>query len=195
MQNEMSFDPSTEDLEQGFDPALGPITPDEPATEEEERALGEATISMMEFLYSDEGLANVTNALKQDNRELFEKIPEIAMPMLQKVKAEHPDADATTFFGGGGLIQTVVDALLELAKQEGLPGAEDEQQAQATVINMYRLVGEFISETGDEGSLDEAQNLSMEMALTQPDGSMMPPNQFKAKKDELGDSIRQGLLQ
>lgn len=192
---EMPFDPSTADLEQGYDPALEHITPDQPASEEEERMLGEATISTMEYLYSDEGLASVTNVLKQDDRELFEKIPDIALPLLQRAKGDHPEADAAVFFGGGGLIQIVADALLELAAQEGLPGANDEQQQQAVIINLYRKVGEFISETGDEDSVSEAQNLGMNMALTQPDGSIQSPSSFQMKPDKIGDSVRQGLLQ
>lgn len=195
MKTQMPFDPAEAGLEEGYAPQLAPITADEPASEDEERTLGLATINVMEYLYSDEGMMNVLNVLKKDDRPLYEKIPDIAMPLLEKAHAESPDADAATFFGEGGLIQQVASMLLELAEQEGVPGADDEEQQQATIINLYRKAGEYVQQSGDQDAIQQGQELGIDMALTQDDGTMMAMDDFKEpQQTPVAAGVQQGLL-
>jgi len=196
-----AYDKSLEGLEGDFspNPQLDPIIADQPATEEEEQRLGEGVVSLMDFLYSDDGLLAVTNVLKEDKRPIFEVIPDIAVPLLSKVKNTNPDLKGPEFFGDGGLIQTVVEELIDLAEQQGVPGAENEDELQATVINMYRKVGEFINAQGEEGSIEQARLLANDMALTKPDGTKMDKTNFELQKqgagtEDLGAAVRQGLL-
>jgi hypothetical protein len=170
---------------------LQPLVGEEPASDYDEQIMGEATIAMYDWLYSDKGMQSVVNMMKQDSRELFEVIPDIAVPLLEKVRNEIPEAGADTFFADGGLIQQVVEELLDLAKQENLPGAHDPDQEQAVIVNLYRKIGEILER--DPSSKEGAAELGSEMLRTKDDGSLMSEEKL-SKAGQLGNQIRQGLL-
>lgn len=191
------FDPKDVALESAvsgdIDPRLQHLVADEEVEPHEEQIMGEALIDMNEWLYSDKGLAAVVQALKAGGREPFESIPDVVVPMLQKVQTTNPDADAVTFFAEGGLIQEAVDRVIEIAEAEGIPGIEDEEQKQAAIINLYRMVGEHIIRTQDKEAIGEAKGLANTMARTTDDGSLAPPESFAQKNDMLRDEVKQGL--
>jgi hypothetical protein len=182
-------------LEEGLpldvSPQLQPLVADQEATELEEDIMGAATIDMMDWLYSDQGLQAVVNMLKQDSRELFEKVPDVVVPLLEKVRNGNPDADSATFFGENGLIQMAIDEVLGIAEQEQIPGSMDEEQKQAVVINTYRKIGEVLEQ--DESSKEGAKELGDEMLRTKDDGSLMSEEKL-TKAGMLGNEIRRGLL-
>jgi len=174
------FDPETAGLEDNYNPAVtNAVTADEPASKEEEDRLGAGMIAIQEYLYSESGMANVVTMLNSGQDELFMKIPKIVVPLLQKVHTENPDIGSPEFFGENGLIQQAVQMVFEIAEQEEMPGSDSDDQAAASLINTFRMVGEHMEESGDKISKDEAQKLGSEMVRTQPDGEVMEEDQYR----------------
>lgn len=194
------FDPATADLEGVRDPILDPVTPTEDASPEEEEALAKATVAFREFAFSDKGLQVIIDMLTVKDMELFETIAEAAAPILQKVHADMPDLPGSVYFGDGGLLQQAVSSIWDIAVQQGVPGSDDEEQRDAALINLYKMAGEYILESGDQDSVDEAILLGKTMALTNKDGTMSSPRKFRKKhgagepNPQVSEAVHQGLL-
>lgn len=159
------------------------LAPSEAASPEEEGFMGAGLDMLMSFMYSEKGMASVAQALQQDDRPLYEKLPEVAMPMLLKVRGDLEEAfdapvPSSIFFAEGGLMQSAVQMLLEVASSMGLPGADDPDQASGAVINLYKKAGEYMLESNDPESLDEVMRLGSEMAMTAADGTRTDPDDF-----------------
>ena len=187
------FDPAEQDLEQNIDPSLGHLQADEPASPEEERALADGILQIRDFLGSEQGLANVVQVLEQDNRELFAVVPDIAAPILQRVRTDNPNAPVSIFFGEGGLLEQVTSEIWEIAEQREIPGSSDQDQFAGAVMNLYTKVGQHILDNKDTAAIREAQQLGINMATTGEDGEQIDPDKMISKtplaqavRDELG---------
>ena len=186
-------------LEQGFDPALQHLQADEPASEEEEELAGAGLVDMMDFAFSEQGLANIVQALEQSPDELYTSVPQVVVPMLQRAKekvdaaAQGNTAPPSVFFGEGGLITQAVDIVFDIADQIQVPGFDDPDQYAAALMGTFKTIGESILDSGDENAIRETNELAEQMALTNPDGTERPRD-FFSKKNELSASVEEGLL-
>lgn len=186
------------------DPSFQAMQATEPATKEEEVALGRALESIMDFMYSEEGMASIVQVINADERPLYQSLPEIGKMLITKAQSDLQsqgiDPESSIYFGEGGLLQQIPLMLFDLAEQMGKPGADDEDQLAATVISMYKMAGEHIEQTKDADAQREAVELGQEVALTDDDGSVMDPAQFTKKyakkgKNVLEESVQKGLLE
>lgn len=189
-----------DDLTAGYDPSLDHVTADEPASKEEEELLGAGVANMMEFAFeSDDGLANIVQVLNQPGGgELWQKVPEVAVAMLTQSKtklekAHGKEIPGSVWFGEGGMVTQSVDLLFDIATQEQIPGYDDQDQYAASLMGVYKAVGEHIIGSEDQASRIEAESLARDMALTNEDGSMQNPESY-ASKEPLAESIQTGLL-
>lgn len=198
------IDPMLEEMEVGLaDPSFAPLQGAEPASPEEEKALSEALASVMEYAYSEQGMAKIVQVFQQDDRQLFEVVPDVGAMLLQKAAGElagaEGDVPSTVFFGEGGLLQQVPPLLFEIAEQLGVPGAEDPDQLSAATIGLYKKAGEYILQKGDEQAREEAISMGKEAVLANEDGSVQDPKKFaeramKEDKRSLDADIKKGLL-
>jgi hypothetical protein len=186
-------------LEEGFDPMLNHLQADEAASPEAEKLVATGLTDMMDFAYSEEGLANIVQVIDKPNGELWQTIPEVAIPLLQRTKntldeeAEGGEAPPEVYFGDGGLITQVVDLLFDIAAEVQAPGFDDPDQFAAALMGTFKAVGEHIIESGDEVAIEQARSLADDMALTSPSGEQYPPDHF-AKKNPVAAGVEQGLL-
>lgn len=177
-----------EGLEGGYtDPMFQHVTADQPADDGSEMVLGVAMEEVGKVLYDDGGAADVVEMLRNDQRPLYESLPEIAVPFLTKAyqvvqETAEDDEISDVMFGEGGVITGVVDALFEVAQAAGIPEAEDEDNYAAVMIGVYNKVGEHIDMEGDEMAKSQIAELGMDMATTNEDGTMTDPESFKDPK-------------
>ena len=187
------------ELEEGYDPTLEHLQADQPATKQEEELLGAGVASMMEWSFSKEGLSNIVQMLGQEGGpELWQTVPQIAVLMLDRTRKEMEEAQGgkvpgAVYFGEGGLITQSIDILFDIASQERIPGAEDQDQYAAATMGVYKAVGEEIINSGDDMSRMEAESLGRDMALTNPDGTMQDPEKY-ADKDPVSAGVQEGIL-
>lgn len=193
-------------LEEGItvdDPSFAPLQGQVDASPEDEAALGQAMGSIMEFMYSEEGMAAVAQVINQDDRQLFELVPELGAMLIKKAQsdlsADGVQINPDVYFGEGGLLQTVPLMLFELAEQLGKPGADDEDQLAAATIGLYQKAGDHVLKSKNEEALHEAASLGEDVVLAQKDGSREDREKFakrvaKAEDDALPASIKKGLL-
>jgi hypothetical protein len=202
MENQGFLQPSDSELAplaEGFaDPTFEPLTGDEEASAEEEKFLAAVMDYFMGYIYSDEGLAKVVQALKQDRRELFEVIPDIIEPLLKKAKLEverasGQDIPASVWFGEGGALQSANDFLFELAQQSDVPGSQHTDQYTASLINLYGKAGQTIEEEGSEEAIKEAEALMMEVSVGAQGGDIEEIKRQPKHKD-LTSAVQRGLL-
>jgi hypothetical protein len=191
-------DPKLAGLEQGFDPAMQHMVADQEPTPEEEKLLTGGIIDMGEWAFSDQGLIAILDVLNQPNGpELWQVVPTIAAGMLQKARpaldqAAGGETPGAVWFGEGGMISSAVDIIFDIAEQEQVPGYDDPDQYQASVMGVYKAVGEEILNTGDANSIAEASSLAGDVARTRPDGSMVPQEEIPQKP--IAAAVQQGLL-
>lgn len=190
--------PTMEQLEVGMDdPQLMQLQATEDASPEQEQMLGEHLASVMDYLYSEKGMAAIVNAFNQDERPLFESVPQIASMILEKEYSkmqQKGEVDSTIFFGEGGLLQQLPPLLFDIAAQIGRPGAEDPDQLSAAVIGLYKRAGEHIMESGDADAIAEAHALGAETLMTQQDGSIASPETLMKASAPSGGKQGGGLL-
>jgi hypothetical protein len=186
-------------MDAGFgDPMFSHITPDEPATQEEEMVRGVALEEVGRVLAEEGGAQDVMNMIEaRSDEDLFKVLPEIAAPILMKAysvakQAGEADEAATVVFGENGLIQEVVGQLFELAETVGHPGAADQDQYAATLIAVYNKAGEHIDQTGDTAAREQVAELATRMAATNPDGTM---NDLDSMKDPKMSAVASGVAQ
>jgi len=149
------------ELTNNFGNQFETLTPDEEASPEEEEAMALAMHKFMSDMYSEETMPKVANVLHQDKRPLYEVIPDMLQPMLLAAKGEIEEitdepAPASIFFSEGGMLQTGVSLLFEMAQTLAIPGADDPDQFSAALMNIYKKAGEHILETGDKEAMAEA---------------------------------------
>lgn len=187
-----------EGLEGNFaDPMFDHVKADEAASDGAEVVLGVAMEEVGRILYDEGGANDVAEMLKNDERPLYQSLPEIAVPFLTKAyqvvqETAEDDEVSDVMFGEGGVLTQVVDALFDVADMAGHPEAQDEDQYAAALIGVFNKVGEHISNEGDEAAMSEIADLGMSMAATNPDGSM---NDLDAMKDPKQAALSSGIAQ
>jgi hypothetical protein len=200
MLNEFAPESRMEELEEGFIPEqVKPLVADEAASPEEEDAFAAGFFESQSALMSQEGTAAVVDMLRANsNEDLGLVVPKIVMPILQKAQPAveretggNPEMSGV-WFGEGGLLQTTVDSVFEIATRAELPGADDPDQYAAALIGTYKAVGEYLLEQGDEDAIQEARELASEMVLTQDDGTVQSPEQYQKKLDKAAP-VRRGV--
>lgn len=195
----LSVDEELQPLTDGYaaDATFAPITDTEDASQEEETFLSAVMDYFMGYIYSDEGLSKVVQAMKQDKRELFEKIPDIVEPILKRAKLEVEGAGgeipASVWFGEGGALQSANDLMFEIAQQSDIPGSMDKDQYAASLMQLYGKAGQAIEEEGDPNAVREAEDLMMEMAIGAQGGDVSAIKKAPKHKN-LAASVGQGLL-
>lgn len=191
------------DLTEGYGGEFGPVTPDEPASREEEVALGIGLHTMMEKLADEKFIPKVANLFHQDQRPLMQVIPDLLEPMLLSVKNEvekqtGEPAPASIFFAEGALIQEGIDRLFEFAQALDIPGSDDPDMYSASLMNMHKKAGEYILESGDEGAISEALELGGDMVAASYGASDLDDAQVmlnkQMRKKGVPDAVEQGLL-
>lgn len=185
----------------GYEPEFDPLNPDIPATGEEEGMYAAAVDSFMNYLYSEEGTAKVSQALQQDKRPLHQVVPDILEPILLKTKADIEKAGgepvpASVYVAEDGMFQTGVEALFDLASQLSIPGAEDKEEFAASLIGMFKKFGEHVLNNKDTDSIREGVTLGAELLATGEGGEVMDLDQMQAdmlKKDPLARQVQSEL--
>jgi len=179
------------------DPMFDHVRADEAASEGAEMVLGVAMEEIGRILYDEGGAEDVRQMLESDQRPLYEKLPEIAVPFLTKAyqivqETAEDDEVADVMFGEGGVIQQVVDSLIDVADMAGDPEARDEDVYAASLIGVYNKVGEHIDAEGDEAAKAQIAELGIDMASTNPDGTM---TNLEAMKDPQQSAVASGVAQ
>ena len=185
------------------DPQLQSLQATEDADPEAEAQLKEGLAIFHDYLGSEEGMAAIAQVFNQDQRPLYESVPDAGAAVVQKVhgdlQATYGEVDPAVFFGEGGLLQQVPPYLFEIAAAQGKPGADDPDQQTAALIGMYKKAGEYILDKGDKEAVAEAVRLGQDTLLTQEDGSMATPEAFQKEalgkaKTALPDQVNTNLL-
>lgn len=193
-----------QELAQGSMDKLAPsIGADEPASPEEETAMGIALHKMMEDLYSDDTLPKFANVFHKDERPLYEVVPDILQPMLLSAKQEvetetEEPAPSSIFFAEEGLLKLGVEMLFDLAQQLDIPGSQDPEMLAAALINTYKLAGEHILDSGDEDAKAEAAELGGQLVANSYGTDDLDQAQKlingQIKKNDVSAGVERGLL-
>lgn len=190
------------------DPSFRPLQGELDASPEEEEAAARAMAHIMDFLYSEEGMASVVQVMNQDSRQLYEIVPDIGAMLIQKAQsdliADGLEPSAEIYFAEGGLLQQVPVMLFELAEQLGKPGAEDEDQLAAATIGLYKKAGDHVLKGKDQAAIEEAVSMGQDVVLAKEDGTREDPEKFakRARAEEEGEisekrlpaAVKKGLL-
>lgn len=176
------------------EPAFGPLTADQEPTPEEQDARDDAVAEMMTFMYgdnSDSVLGVMSNA-----RELYQGVGQAAYHILNATKTKFEKGDvqlpSAAIFGEGGMIHSAVEELMQLAQAAGLPGSDDQDQYHAAMFETYRLVGEHIQSSGEDGSIAEAQELLIDVETA--GGNMSTaPGLNPGQEEDLQGAIERSL--
>jgi hypothetical protein len=145
-----------------------------PASPEEEGQLVEVIAGAGEALYKAEVFPKVIRALSSHG-DFYEGASTAALHILRReegrIKEDGRKPEPAVFFAETGAIPFVVDQLFQIGRKAGIAGSESPDQYAATVVNLYRLMGEELVKNGDEDAIREAEELAMDMALTKEDGT------------------------
>jgi hypothetical protein len=145
-------------------------------------------------------------ALNPQNRDFFEAAADVSFNLAlrehEKVAMRGQEDDSSNYFGKGGMLELLVDNMFDIGQQMNIPGAKDQDQYAAAMGYAYQLAGEYVMEQGDEDSIAEANELMMDMVLTQEDGSMMETRgqadmmaMRKTQKAQADESMRAAMTE
>ena len=172
------------------DPMTHHLQGESPATPGEERQMMQVVKGATDFIFG-ESMHSVVRSIKA-NDDMYQAVSTTAFEILKREhnrlieNGEKPEP--SVFFAETGAVPVVVDALWDLGRQINLPGADDPDQYAAAVINVMKLAGEHIADSGDEDAIGEAEDLATTMALTREDGSMV-------EELGVGPKVEQGQLE
>jgi hypothetical protein len=177
------------------DPVLQPLVGEDDASPEEERQLATVVNGASQFIFGDKMSAVIQNLKKGGHDSLYEPVSfavyQILAQQKQELEKRGDKASPAVFFAETGAIPLVTDMVWDLAKQLKLPGADDQNQYAASVINVMKMAGEHTLESGDQAAIDEATKVASNMVQAGMGGeqSPMPPT-----KNPLAQGIDQALL-
>lgn len=175
-----------------LEPALGPLEATEEPTKEEIDALDDINAEVLNFIHGDNQssvLASISNG-----QELYQGIGSAAFQIMLATKSKFEQGGEpippASLFGEGGAIHTTVDELFQLAQAAGVPGADDQDQYSAAMMETMRQVGEYIEQTGDDASVAETQELLIDIEQTGGQGVGEPE---LGEEDALRGTIQRSL--
>ena len=146
-------------------PAFGPLNADEEPTQEEVDALDDINAEVLNFIHGDNNssvMGSIGNAV-----ELYQGVGAAAFQILlavkQKFEAGGEKVPPAALFGEGGAIHSTIDELFQLAQAAGMEGSDDQDQYNASMMEVMRLAGDHIEKTNDDDSVAEAQELLIDI--------------------------------
>lgn len=149
----------------GVHPGLAPVAGTEEPTDEETMHFHEIFADFIDKIHGD-SKQQVIKSLKTAS-ELYKGVAKTAFEVLKAVYTEYTQKEGvdlgSVLFGQGGMISTAVDEVFQIAIALGLPGTNDEQQYSAAQFEVMRLVGEYLRNTQEDDSVDQAQELMLDM--------------------------------
>jgi hypothetical protein len=158
-----------------YDPALHHLQGNAEASLEEENQMKQVVQGSTDVVFGD-AMPQTLNAIRTQP-ELYMGISDVAYEILKAEKAKMDgkgeEVHPSVFFAETGAAPVIIDQLWSLAEAADLEGSRDKDQYSGALINLYRRMGEHIIEEGDENAIIEAEELAINMALTNEDGSFM----------------------
>lgn len=157
----------------------------EEATPEEQAHYDELFAEFIDKLYGPQR----DNALRimQTTPELYQGVSQATFTLLKGVydnhRATEGEVPQAALFGEGGMISTAVDEMFKLANAHELRGSEDINQYTAAQMDMMRRVGEYIEKEQGDDSIDEAQDLMMDVEEAYNPGVEAAPVGIEDERD------------
>lgn len=155
------------DPHQNEDPGMQVLTANEEPDEEEKFHYDAMYADFMDELY-DNQTRNAENMLG-NSRELFDGVADVAFTILKAVYQRHDQREGpvpqSVVFGEGGIVHTAVDEVFRYAQALGMPGSDDQDQYVAAQINIMKKVGEYVNNKSDDGAVEEAQDLLVDVEM------------------------------
>ena len=146
-------------------PAFGPVNADEEPTPDEVDALDDINAEVLNFIHGDNNesvMGSIGNA-----QELYQGVAGAAFQILLAVKQQFEaggeKVPPAALFGEGGAIHSTIDELFQLAQAAGMEGSNDQDQYNASMMEVMRLAGDHIEKTNDDSSVAEAQELLIDI--------------------------------
>ena len=145
----------------GVNPGFDPVISDTVPTDEELLHFKDIYADFIDNLYGKSETAAVK--MLGNAPQLYSGVAKVAFNVLLATKQEYEQKegplDSAIFFGEGGMISTAVDEVFKMARAQGLPGTDDQDQYSAAQFEVMRLVGEMMQSGQEDGSVGEAQDL------------------------------------
>lgn len=161
------------------DPGIDVLTANEEPTEDEMAHYHEMYADFMEALYDNNSRS--VEQLIGSSEQFYEGVSEAAMLLLRPVYQKHEqqvgEVPQASLFGEGGMIHTAVEEVFKFAQASGIEGSQDQDQYTAAHVDMMRKVGEFIENKSDDGAVEEAQDLLVDVEMADPNYSGSPQMQ------------------
>jgi hypothetical protein len=193
--NEGEFD----EFALGDEPALHPLQGEDEASPQEERQLMQVVQGSADTIFGDKMSAFI-NQLKSGSSQggkenLYDPASFAVMQVLllqkQELEKTGEKAEPAVFFAESGAVPLVTDMVFDLAKQLQLPGADDQDQYAATIINVFKMAGEHVLDAKDAGAIDEATRVATNMVEIGMGGEQVPAEPVKNK---VSQGIDEALL-
>jgi hypothetical protein len=169
------------ELDQGFGPIAANEEPDKAETAHFEMMYAD----FVEELYGAQS-KNAEQMLKT-SRDLYLGVAQVAFNILKAVHQRHEQRDGpvpqAALFGEGAMINTAVDEVFSMAMSLKLPEAQDQDQYTAAQMDMMRLVGEFLEKSQDDGAVNEAQELMLDMETADGTSNTVDPLNAEEQQD------------
>lgn len=164
---------------------LGPN--EEAATPEEEALLQKAADTVTEFLHGEKR-DQVAKDIAQGQGELYERVSDVAYPLLMGMSQSAKDADpGFDFWMALGTI--AIEELFAIADAADLPGAQDQEQMEAALLDMVVRHGEENQDNPE--AVEAAKQAATEMAQTGQIQETM--NAFGGGQTQMAQGVKQGL--
>lgn len=161
-----------------MDPGYQQLSADEDPTPEQE-AQFEQVYDEFLHLIEEGGRADVVKII-ENSQQLYDGVSTAAFYLLKAAKLEVENRigpiDPAVFFGEGGMIHSAVDTVFEMAQTAGIRGSDDEQQYTAAQFDMMKKVGEYIQSAQEDGSVEEAQDLLIDIEMSGQPRDVPPPS-------------------
>lgn len=148
-------------------PEDDPLQGSEPANEEEQAHYDNMFADFIDLLYGPQR----DNALKmmKTTPDLFQGVSQASFVLLKGVYDEHTRKEGpvpqAALFGEGGMIGTAVDEMFKLAAAHKLKGSDDINQYTAAQMDIMRRVGDYLEKEQSDDSVNEAQDLLMDIEV------------------------------
>lgn len=168
-----------------LNPQDDPWQASEEATPEEQAHYDELYAEFMDKLYGPQR-DNAVRIVKTAP-ELFLGVSQASFTLLKGVYEEHRrkegEVPQAALFGEGGMIATAVDEVFKLANTHKLKGSQDRNQYTAAQMDMMRRVGDLLEKEQSDDSVDEAQDLLLDVEEAYNPGAVSGPVGVNDQRD------------